>query len=269
MKKITIILLLVLNIFSLSAAKMQVIEVSDEQEFVNALGSNRIVRIKNNSIINLSRVLSDPINNPNLAIEDVFDGNQLNVIGLKNLTIEGAEGMPARLMVSPKYSYVLNFVNCDDITIRNLNAGHGPQRGYCTGGVFRFENCNNIHIYGTFMYGCGTEGITAFNVNNLECVDSHIKECSYSIMTLSDSKNIRFEGCQFYDNKKFSLVNITAGCAEIVFDNCLFYLNEGVLFYAEDGMSPAVTLSNCWIDHYDMIGIDEMNLINVEVTKRM
>ena len=64
MKKITIILLLVLNIFSLSAAKMQVIEVSDEQEFVNALGSNRIVRIKNNSIINLSRVLSDPITIP-------------------------------------------------------------------------------------------------------------------------------------------------------------------------------------------------------------
>ena len=243
-------------------------------EFIKALGSNRTVVIAVGSHINLTdeifaEGLEDKlkIKNIELNVDPAkvgkngllqynyeSDGVELHIAYMKNLTIEG-EGLARPIIqVRPRYTYILSFDHCENITVRNLEMGHTDE-GYCTGGVLSFTDCKGVEVDNCDMYGCGTEGITATDCENLQCEGSIIRDCSYSIMTLTNVKGkINFSECNFLRNREFSLVNADANCSKLNFIKCLFKDNQGPLF----SVRGYGVLDHCTIIHNFSLGtIDE------------
>ncbi|MCL1940376.1 MAG: right-handed parallel beta-helix repeat-containing protein [Synergistaceae bacterium] len=259
----------------------RIIIVEDAREFLEALGSDRIIELSPGRY-NLSEW--DPILNnqpeqappyPNLRNEgspklakgvswsdDPFDGGELVLSGISDLTIRSTgKGPDTLIVVDPRYAYVLKFVNCSGIVIENIAAGHS-EGGYCSGGVFGFEDSSRITMTGSNMFGCGTEGLVLSNVSDMNVTASRIYGCTYDIMTVSGGENITFESCEFSDNQEFSLVNV-AGTRNISFADCEFRDNMGSSMFAVDGTTVSVS-NSAFIDNYTRSPIQDSD--NVEFT---
>jgi len=223
-------------------------EVSNAREFLEALGSDRIIEMDYTGNYNLSEwdpYLVSKSNMPKLARgvswTEAFEGGELVLSGINNLTIrcEGAEGVKAEIVIDPRYSFVMKFENCSNIVMEGVSAGHS-EGGYCEGGVFSFMDSSRITINNTRMYGCGTEGLALTNVSGMKVTDSGIYDCTYYIMTVTGGENIVFEDCMFMDNKEFTLVNVS-GTGKMSFTNCYFNDNHGQMFNVE---GTTISVSN-------------------------
>jgi len=196
------------------------ITVRTAQEFVNALGSDRTILLEP-GVYNLSSVRQDYTNN--VYWSEVFDGNELNLFQIENLTIQGSEKGQSSIVVDPRYAFVLVFEHSSNISISNIYAGH-TDSGYCHGGVFSFRFCAGVKIENTHMYGCGTVGLDIQSVTDMSVKNSTIYECTYQIMAVRDSRNIRFENCVFRNNAGFDLVELN-GVSNFVIDKSEFREN--------------------------------------------
>jgi len=151
-----------------------------------------------------------------------------------------------------EYDYVLVFENCSNITIENIDTGHWPEKGFCSGGVFYIDNSRNFTINNCIMFGSGIEGITASDVTNLKCNNSIIRGCSYSIMTLQKCVDFEFNECEFTDNEEYDLVNIS-DCINVTFNSCIFADNRAhsydfiVFFNIEK--SASIILKDCTLEN--------------------
>jgi uncharacterized protein (TIGR02145 family) len=225
-----------------------VITVSDAREFIAALGSDRIIELKPGKY-NLSEQ-SPKSNaervrlkyNKKVAWVKEHDGYEIELTEIRNLTIRSADGgsIP-ELIVDPRYAYVLRFVNSSDIVIDGIKAGHS-EGGYCSGGVFAFEESSRITIANTAMYGSGTEGLTLTNVSNMKVMNSRIYECTYAIMTVVGGKDITFEKCEFDNNREFSLI-IVDNTKNLSFTYCKFKDNTGDKMFYVSGTNVSVSRS--------------------------
>ena len=241
MKRFTVIIslsVLILTLCMSAHAEIQTITVSNAREFLGALGSNRVIEMAPGEY-NLSGV-DMPKLAEGVTWSRAHDGPELVLTGIKNLTIRGANpNSKPRIVINPRYAFVMKFANCSDIAIENVWGGHS-EGGYCEGGVFSFENSSNITIIGTSMYGCGTEGLQLSNVSGMKVTNSEIYKCTYYIMTVSGGENIVFENCTFRDNEQFTLVNVD-GTANMSFENCTFINNRGQMFNVT---GTAISVSN-------------------------
>ena len=257
-------LLFVAMTMTAAVPKQRVQKVATGEGLLRALASNTHIIISEGAELKLTEAISDErlcqllkikeidtynsnfsrfANKPTVGWQDYFDGRELVVAGMNNLTIEG-EGNGASIIVTPRYAFVLEFIGCKNLKLLNLTLGH-TEEGYCEGGVVGLQGCENVEIDHCDMYGCGTEGISAEYTKKLVCSNSYIHDCSYDITTLRHCAGVKFEGCEFFRNKQFTLVtsNMSTG---VSFTRCFFNLNQGVLF----GITGEnVVLDDCVIDH--------------------
>jgi hypothetical protein len=242
------------------AKKIETIKVSNTREFLEALGSDRVIEL-----VSYKYVLSEW--DPHLAQgkgtpptlpkgvswrkHEYAGGSEFYIEGINNLTIKGVHsGAKANIIVTPRDVEVMNFVNCSDIVIEGLVAGHSEETDVCDGGVFSFTDSSRITIIDTDMFGCGTKGLNVENISELKVVNSSIYDCTDGIMNVSNSKNIAFENCVFRDNQGFTMI-LAVDTENMSFENCEFSDNRGSesygirkfnkLFYVTDG---TVTVSN-------------------------
>ncbi len=59
-----------------------------------------------------------------IHFEEVFDGVQLVISEVENLSIIGREDFHSLFLSPYRYANVLTFVDCQDITLQWLNCGH-------------------------------------------------------------------------------------------------------------------------------------------------
>ena len=135
----------------------QIIEVYNVNEFINAIGPNRKIVLKNRDY-NLSVPEEEYKPNKYVRWEEEYDGDELVIQNVDNLTIEGLSNTLSNIVVEPRYVNVITFENSNDINIVNIYSGHTPERGECYGGVFRFIDSNRINIENSILFGCGTQG---------------------------------------------------------------------------------------------------------------
>lgn len=221
------------------------ITVSTAEEFVAALGSNTRILMKE-GVYNLSGVSADNDLKSNVFWKNVYDGNELNLYRIQNLSIEGIGERPSELIVEPRYAYILSFTQCSNISIENVTAGH-TEAGECVGGVFSFSDSADIRFNGVNMYGCGTEGLSLYNVTDMTVKNASIYECTYDLMTVNMSKNIRFEDCDFYDTNGFSMVNIYSTNG-LVITGCDFRNNESSGHFFNVNLSKGIEVTGCTFD---------------------
>ncbi len=220
---------------------VQTYTVTNEREFLNALGPNRTIIIGKNVHLNLSRVLENEslfIDNPNrrwvqsgedfigtiplVISEGETDGQQLDLVNIDNLTIRGAGN--ASIEVDPRYSYCLYFINCHHCRVENLTIGH-TEYGFCSGGVIGAKKCDILEVLDCDLYGCGTYGFDVMESRNLDVRNCNVHHCTYGIMQLRKSQGLHFTNCDFFQNKEYDLVE-GRGCKDITFTDCRFYSNK-------------------------------------------
>lgn len=250
--------------------------VRDAYEFLTAIQSGAKIKIADNVTINLTDALNigenfrtsdrkwigeaytdlTKFSEPVVVSESVFNGRQLTIVNYENITIKG--GMNSHVVVDPAYAFVLNFVNCTNITIENLTMGH-TEEGYCTGGVIGLTNSSAITIRSCDMYGCGAYGIVSQDSPFL-MEKSIIRDCSYGIMQLFGVTHAEFNECDFFRNREFSMVEIDGNSSSIQFNHCRFAQNQGVLF----AVDTDIEIRNSEIHHPTADGFGNENNVLID-----
>ena len=120
-----------------STGEQKQIHVSTVDEFLSALAPDTEI-ILDAEFYDLSTATGyGETNSTYYRWEEVFDGVQLTIQDLSNLTIraEGEDITAHTLSARPRYAHVLNFDNCSAITLEGFTAGHTFEPGSCVGGV--------------------------------------------------------------------------------------------------------------------------------------
>lgn len=237
------------------------VTVGTAEELVAAMDSNTKIILKKGTY-NLSKIKQE-YSEGQVFWEGVFDGNQLVIQGVSNLTLEGEAGAQAEIVVEPRYANIFSFRDCSNIVLRNIKAGHTPEQGECAGGVLVFTDSSDISMVNTELYGSGIEGLTLNNTNSLSFANSVIDHCNSAIMTLHNSKDISFYKSRFSDNKAYYAVGAYDNCS-MTFDDCDFTNNQvnGSFF----GISLSKTLvsnSRFTNNSYSSFVLDPSNVILV------
>lgn len=198
---------------------MKVVIVNNAEEFINAIGSNREIILKSEEVYDITSALSEGAGNEKAYVRETYDGIELVISNVENLIIRSESSELAKIMVSPTYSEVLNFEDSKNIIIDGVHAGHGPDKGECSGGVFSFERCQNIYINNSILFGCGTQGVELSNVDSFVFDNSVIEDCSYGIMTVKASKDVIFMNSKFRNTGIYDLINISDS-KNVLFTSC-------------------------------------------------
>lgn len=128
--------------------------------------------------------------------EEVFDGVQLTIRNVSNLTIRalGDDITAHTLSATPRYAHVLNFENCSGIMVEGFTAGHTIEPAYCCGGVISFRNCENTLVNNCGLYGCGVVGVWAENTVGVQVTNCDIYECSWGGIYMVSCEDVTFTG---------------------------------------------------------------------------
>ena len=133
--------------------------------------------------------------------EDPFDGPQLVITGVSNLTIRSAavDHTANVLSAVPRYAYVVMFENCSNIHVKGLTVGHTEEPGYCLGGVLGFRNSQDILVEDCGLYGCGTVGVMGESSKNMQIINNDIYECSVAGVEFTNCDDVNVDGCTIRD----------------------------------------------------------------------
>lgn len=242
--KRTLFALLFLSLFAIAQAQPGgEYVVHNAREFVEAIGPQRTIMLRPGDY-DLSSVSS--MSGEYYSFLDAYDGMELEINGVSGLVIRGSGKWDSHLITRPRYGHVIRFRGCQNIVVDNIKAGHGPESGYCTGGVLLFEGCQGIRVENSQLYGSGTEGLTLLQSQGVYVGNTVIKSCTYSLMSLVQCQGVTFDKCTLFDTKEFDLVNLDQ-CGGVDFKKCTFSRNTtsgNYLFFNVSKSSP-VTLRKC------------------------
>ena len=249
--------------------EQRVITVSDEKEFLLALGSDRTI-IMQPGYYELTKFdphdtkepKSEFINEVNKLMADngvewrgVADGGELILTGINNLTIRGnsfTDITPdTRIVVEPRYAFVMQFKQCNNISVERIFAGH-TMEGLCSGGVLGFEECTKIKLSQVNLYGCGTDGLLLNNVFDVHVDDSKIFNCTNSIITASNSEKMLLSKCMFYFNGGLlSYLIALHDTKNATFDSCHINRNAGQMFSVDELSKNIVVRKSVFAENGD------------------
>jgi hypothetical protein len=153
-----------------------------------------------------------------------YDGWELEIHDVQNLQLVAATAPRPRIVVRPRYAWVLKFEDCSGITLAGLSLGH-TEAGYCLGGVLGFEGTTDVALADVDLFGSGTYGIGVTGGRNVRVERTTIRECSYGILQLAETRDVEFRDCVFQDNQEFDLVEVTASRG-VLFAGCAFERNR-------------------------------------------
>lgn len=150
--------------------------------------------------------------------EDIYDGPALVIAGADNLTIRSKDGKTKNHTINavPRYANVLTFVNCDNLVLSGITAGHTKEPGACAGGVLMFQGCEFVSVDNCGLFGCGILGVQAEGCTGITLRSSDIYECSYGGVSMSDTTGITIEKCTFRDLGGNNLM--LSGCSDVTVD---------------------------------------------------
>lgn len=178
------------------SGELETVCVSSPEEFLSAIGSNREVVLMGD--IDLSGVASAHADGDAYFWEEVYDGWGLVIRNVSNLWIRSEKEAGFTLSAKPRYADVLTFRSCSGIHLQSLTVGHTEEPGECSGGVLLFSDSEDVLVDSCSLYGCGIMGVTAWNLRNLQIINSQIYECSYGGISMDGVDGAVVGGCNFW-----------------------------------------------------------------------
>lgn len=126
---------------------------------------------------------------------DEFDGPQLVIEGVDNLTIRSNDGSVTGHTIAaiPRYANVLTFKACSYITLSGFTAGHTREPGVCAGGVLQFQDSTHVTVDNCGLFGCGILGVDAGYCTDIRVANCDIYECSQGGVRFQSTEGIVME----------------------------------------------------------------------------
>lgn len=190
-----------ITITPVTTAPQTQVTVTTADEFLAAIGSDTEI-IVDAQLIDLSTATGyGTALGANYRWDDPFDGPELVITGVSNLTIRGAGEDRTATVISavPRYADVLSFENCSNIHVKGITAGHTQEPGYCMGGVLFFQNSQDILVENCGLFGCGTLGVSAYSSKDIQIVNNEIYECSVGGVEFTNCDRVNVDGNTFRD----------------------------------------------------------------------
>ena len=182
------------------------------------------------------------VNHEYVEIRQVYDGFELVIKNVENLTIEGTDSDRAAtyFQTDPRYAAVLAFENCTYVNLSTITMGH-TNTGNCYGSVIDFRGCEAIAVGNADLYGCGVIGLNLeYCTNYLFCNNVTIRECYSGPLGNEGSSGVwQFDNCSLVDSTSSCLFDIDG--LDITFNNCKFGDRETENFMFSD----RITANNC------------------------
>lgn len=177
------------------------VEVTTVDEFLEVIGPDRTIVLDGENFDLTKASNYGGIGTEFYSWEDAYDGPQLVIHDVNNLTIKAKDPDPAAttLEALPRYANVLVFNNCVNVTVTGFTAGHTKEKGTCAGGVLYFVECEKSRVEAMRLYGCGVTGIDAFMCSGIDVIDTEIYECSEGAVYFSMTHDINFKDCNIHD----------------------------------------------------------------------
>lgn len=177
------------------------VEVTTVDEFLEVIGPDRTIVLDGTNFDLTKAKDYGGIGTEFYSWEETYDGPQLVIHDVKNLTIKAKDSNPAAttLEALPRYANVLVFKNCGNVTVEGFTAGHTKEQGACSGGVIYFSGCENSRVENMRLYGCGVTGVDAFMCTGVDVINTEIYECSYGAVYFSMTSDINFKNCNIHD----------------------------------------------------------------------
>lgn len=227
---------------SLGAAQREQITVSNADELLAAIGSNRDI-ILNNGMY-------------------VFD-EMIELNNISDITIKAAEPGKAEILSKDGYNPVVKMLNVKNAELDGLILGHesikyqdgcGSSQN-SSGYVVQANNSDTVSIKNCDLYGCGTVAVVLSYTDNFTASDCVLRDCKEYIASIA-GENVCFENCIISGNaydpeyaKTQAAITVIDYPAE--FKNCWFMNNNStVLEYAMGNGSisypDSVFVDNVW-----------------------
>ena len=236
------------------------VTVSTVDELISELGSNKVINLKP-GVYDLSKATIESTDN--VYWSEVYDGLQLNIKGLVNLVLSGDENEKTEIVTTPSYAEILNFEDCGNITILNIRAGHTPREYECDAGVLSFYNCKSVSVYGCYLYGCGSIGISLNFVDNFLCKESIITDCSLRGIDIFNSTNIEFVDTKITKNRAYASVISVSSDSTVTFTGCEISENNNIEWdLIEASGNSILTFNDCIIKDNQTSEENEPNMFN-------
>ena len=182
---------------TVNAEGIREVRVKNVDEFLAAIDSNTVIKLEAETF-DLSQAIDyGAYGTDNYYWLHNFDGPGLVINNVYNLSI--VSDMGSSIIAQPRYADVLRFVNCEDISLSGITAGHSVQADSCAGVVLAFENCWLMNIENCRLYGCGTWGIDAYYCSELTVKNTEIYDCSVGAVALYTVMGASFENMDVHD----------------------------------------------------------------------
>ena len=178
-----------------------VIRVGTVDELLAAIASDTVIELKEGTYsLPEARNYGRESGNPDYLWNEAYDGWELEIRNIRNLTLRGAGIGKTVISTDPRYANVISFSGCRNIEVSGLTAGHTQEPGFCAGGVLYYNGCTSVSVDASGLYGCGVIGVWAQNCSDLSVTASEIYECSYSAVSVYSCRNVRVENCAVYSH---------------------------------------------------------------------
>ena len=177
------------------------VEVTTVDEFLEVIGPDRTIVLDGENF-DLSKAENyGGIGTEFYCWEEQYDGYELVIHDVNNLTIKAKDSDPAAttLEALPRYANVLVFKNCGNVTVEGFTAGHTKEQGVCSGGVIYFSGCENSRVENMRLYGCGVTGVDTFMCSGVDVINTEIYECTSGAVYFSTTSGINLKDCNIHD----------------------------------------------------------------------
>jgi hypothetical protein len=224
----------------------KLIKVSNVQELLNAIGPDTEIVLKPGEY----QLAEMEIKNEYVTVQDIYGEKLFTISNLQNLVIRAEVVGKTEIITSAIYQPVIKLVNSNNVQLHGLTIGHKPNPGYCEGAVLLADNVNHLVIEKCDLYGSGTVGLEAMYSSHCKISNTTIRECTYGLLTLVDSRDMGFYNCRMIDSKDLNMVEITR-TEGLVFESVDFVNNHSGLefgpFYFFNSASEfdKFTLKDC------------------------
>lgn len=196
------------------------LRVTNARELVQAIGSNRTVLLAPGEYLLTEAA---PLSNPVVSWEPEFDGPQIVIRGVSNLTLRAPKGVT--LLASPRYAFTLFFVDCRNLALEGLTLGH-TEAGECAGGVLYLYTCADVRVEGCDLFGSGTVGISATDCFGITVRASTIRHCTRGALWALAVQGLRLEKVSIIENESWPLLSLDSSPGAN-FDSCRIEFNTG------------------------------------------
>ncbi|MFN8826983.1 MAG: hypothetical protein ACK501_18595 [Planctomycetota bacterium] len=199
----------------------QRMQVHTQRQLIAAIGSDRTIELVGGPfVLTGSDDDGELPANPAVEFRDPHPVPFLVIKGVRNLRLCTIGG-PVRVLGKSPVD-VVRCEGCSDVTFEGLVLGHDTSvEHYCTAPVLTLKDCKNVVVRDCELFGCGTEGVVAEQVDGFRMERGEIHTCRNGVAYFTKCKRVDLVGVLFRDSGADYSAFSFRECEQAAFVDCV------------------------------------------------